>query len=33
VSIENYNFKALSVKNLKDLNIDTVLNEVKSRLN
>ena len=32
VSIENYNFKALSVKNLKDLNIDTVLNEVKSRL-
>ena len=33
VSIENYNFKALSVKNLKDLNIDMVLNEVKSRLN
>jgi ADP-heptose:LPS heptosyltransferase len=33
VSIENYNFKALSVKKLKDLNIDTVLNEVKSRLN
>jgi len=32
VSIENYNFKALSVKNLKDLNIDMVLNEVKSRL-
>jgi len=33
VSIENYNFKALSVKNLKDLDIDTVLKEVKSRLN
>ena len=28
VSIENYNFKALSVKNLKDLNADTVCNEV-----
>ena len=33
VSIENYNFKALTVKNLKELEIDTVLNEVKSRLN
>jgi ADP-heptose:LPS heptosyltransferase len=33
VSIENYNFKALSVKNLKDLDVDTVLNIVKSKLN
>jgi len=33
VSIENFNFKALSVKNLKDLNVVTVLNEVKSKLN
>ncbi|MDC0530438.1 lipopolysaccharide heptosyltransferase family protein [Pelagibacteraceae bacterium] len=33
VSIENFNFKALSVKNLVDLNVDTVLNEIKSRLN
>jgi ADP-heptose:LPS heptosyltransferase len=33
VSIENYNFKALSVKNLKDLDVDTVLKEVKSKLN
>lgn len=32
VSIENVNFKALSVKNLVDLNVDTVLNEIKSRL-
>ncbi len=28
VSIENYNFKALSVKNLRDLHADTVCNEV-----
>ena len=33
VSIENYNFKALSVKDLKDLDVKTVLNEVKSKLN
>jgi ADP-heptose:LPS heptosyltransferase len=33
VSIENYNFKALSVKNLKDLDVETVFNEVKSKLN
>ncbi len=33
VSIENFNFKALSVKALKDLNVDTVLDEIKSRLN
>ena len=33
VSIENFNFKALSVQNLQDLSVETVLNEVKSRLN
>ena len=33
VSIENFNFKALSVQNLKDLNVETVLSNVKSRLN
>ena len=33
VSIENYNFKALSVKQLKELSVDTVLNEIKSKLN
>ncbi len=33
VSIENYNFKAISVKNLKDLEVDTVLNEIKVKLN
>ena len=33
VSIENFNFKALSVENLKDLKTKTVLSEVKSRLN
>ena len=32
VSIENFNFRALSVQNLQDLNLQTVLNEVKSRL-
>ena len=32
VSIENFNFKALSVQNLQDLNLQTVLNEVKSKL-
>ena len=33
VSIENLNFKVLTVQNLQDLNVETVLNEVKSRLN
>ena len=33
VSIENYNFKPLSVKNLKDLDVDTVMEYIKSRLN
>ncbi len=33
VSIENYNFKALSVSNLNDLNVETVLTAIKSRLN
>ena len=33
VSIENYNFKALSVQKLKDLNVDTVLDKVNSKLN
>ena len=33
VSIENFNFKALTVQNLQDLSVVTVLNEVKSRLN
>ena len=33
VSIENFNFKALSEKNLNDLNVDIVLNATKSKLN
>ena len=33
VSIENFNFKALTVQNLQDLSVETVLNEVKSKLN
>ena len=33
VSIENHNFKALSVNDLKDLNVETVLSEIKSKLN
>ena len=33
VSIENYNFKALSVKNLADLDVDTVMQQIKSKLN
>ena len=33
VSIENFNFKALTVKNLKDLDTETVLSEIRSRLN
>ena len=32
VSIENYNFKALSVNNLKDLSVETVANEIKFKL-
>ena len=33
VSIENSNFRALSVKNLADLTVDTVIEEIKNRLN
>ncbi len=33
VSIENENFKALSVKNLSDLQVDTVLREIQINLN
>ncbi len=33
VSIENLNFKAITVKNLRDLDVDTVLKKVKERLN
>ena len=33
VSIENSDFKALSVKNLADLDVDTVMREIKSNLN
>ena len=33
VSIESYNFKALSVKHLKELDVDTVLKEIKFKLN
>ena len=33
VSIENYNFKAISVANLNDLNVDFVLNKIKTKLN
>ena len=33
VSIENFNFKAISVKNLNDLDVDTVFNQVKLKLN
>tara|TARA_B100000614_G_C14445329_1_gene452017 strand:+ start:1 stop:936 length:936 start_codon:yes stop_codon:yes gene_type:complete len=32
VSIENSNFKAISVKDLKQLSVDKVLNEIKSKL-
>ena len=32
VSIENFNFKAISVDNLKDLNVNTVLEEAKAKL-
>ena len=33
VSIENSNFRAITVKNLADLNVDTVMEEVKIKLN
>ena len=33
VSIENSNFKALSVKNLADLDVNTVMKEIKKKLN
>ena len=32
VSIENFNFKALKVKDLKDLQVETVLKEIKAKL-
>ncbi len=32
VSVENFNFKAISVKNLNDLEVNTVLKEVKAKL-
>ncbi len=33
VSIENYNFKAITVASLADLNVDQVLDEIKAKLN
>ena len=33
VSIENYNFKAISVKNLNNLTVETVIEKIKSKLN
>ena len=33
VSIENFNFKDISVKDLKDLKVETVASEVRSKLN
>ena len=33
VSIENFDFKAISVENLNDLDVDAVLEEVKAKLN
>ena len=32
VSIENYNFKALSVNNLNELDVETVIKAIKSKL-
>ncbi len=32
VSIENFNFKAITVENLNDLDVNTVLNEAKAKL-
>ena len=33
VSIENYNFKAISVNDLNSLNVETVIKEIKAKLN
>jgi len=33
VNIENFNFKALTAKNLKDLSVKAVLDEIKTKLN
>ena len=33
VSIENENFKTITVKNLNDLNVETVMNKIKLCLN
>ena len=33
VSIENFNFKSISVKDLKDLKVETVVSEIRSKLN
>ena len=33
VSMENFNFKAISVENLNNLTVETVLEKVKSKLN
>ena len=33
VSIENNNFKYINVKNLSDLEVETVLSEIKKKLN
>ncbi len=33
VSIENYNFKAISVNDLNTLNVETVIKEIKAKLN
>ncbi len=33
VSIENYNFKAISVKDLNSLKVETVIKEIKAKLN
>ena len=33
VSIENFNFKAIKANDLKDLNVETVISEIKSKLN
>ena len=33
VSIENYNFKAISVNDLNSLKVETVIKEIKAKLN
>ena len=33
VSIESFNFKPISVKDLKSLSVETVLNQIRSKLN